>query len=783
MQSLRVPFSLKDKLRFWESPIFWQIPGPLILIGKLLLKGEVLYWGTVYLQFTPWRYSAWQMLQHGMLPLWNSLNGLGAPLLANYQTAFLYPPNLLVWVGAAVAGVKGIALAETALVLLHLVASGTGFVYLLRALGFKPLVQTIGGMAYALCGYQIARASFLSMNAALVWLPWLLFLSFRWIQALAGKEYGPVRKYAAWQILCTFSQLMAGHAQVTWYSQLLVLIWMVVWLAYYRQQLSVKMSVLVYAAILFFSVGLAMVQLLPTAEYLRESQRANQVSYDYAVNYSFWPWRVLSLFSPNLFGNPGNDGYWVTADNYWEDAVYIGLLPVLFALVALIQLLFNRGNLSSTHRRLGWFAMGTGIVGFVIALGWHTPVFPFLYQHIPTFNLFQAPTRFNLWLEMGLILLGCIGLEKWMVPEGRVLYWSRLGMMGAATAVMTVLLVRGSLAGRIHASYLNGSLESAVLLLIAAFLNLLQPENVTRNRHWQLSVVLFVLADLVYSGWYLNPGMPLRVLGETGTTGFKSDLTFLSPQQEEQIKYKRFFKFDQYASPDELEALPHFLIPNTNLYSQSASLTNFDPFVPARYPDFIQLVEDLPTKEQESFLSWLGVNCVQKDTDPGGCPVIKAGKVQESYVFVTKAISAESAESALQKTEELIHSGAYNDTAIVEGISQPIRMSNGSGTKLQKVVDQANHQVFQISAGQDGWLVQKVAYYPGWHVKIDGVEAKLFRADFYLRAVRVESGEHTVEFSYSSASFLVGAGISLASFILLVFVEIWNQRKQPHGNG
>lgn len=87
------------------APFIWQIVGPCLLIGRLLVRGEVLFWGTSYLQFSGWRWTAWQMIREGIFPSWNPLNGMGAPLFANYQAAFLYPPNILVWLGALLNGI------------------------------------------------------------------------------------------------------------------------------------------------------------------------------------------------------------------------------------------------------------------------------------------------------------------------------------------------------------------------------------------------------------------------------------------------------------------------------------------------------------------------------------------------------------------------------------------------------------------------------------------------------------------------------------------------------
>ncbi len=86
---------MKSKL-IDRLPWVLVILGPFLLFGRMLIRGEVLFWGTPLLQFVPWRQFAFQTLRQGYLPLWNPLLGMGAPLMANYQTALLYPPNFLI---------------------------------------------------------------------------------------------------------------------------------------------------------------------------------------------------------------------------------------------------------------------------------------------------------------------------------------------------------------------------------------------------------------------------------------------------------------------------------------------------------------------------------------------------------------------------------------------------------------------------------------------------------------------------------------------------------------
>jgi hypothetical protein len=103
-----------------------------------------------------------------MLPLWNPLVGNGAPLLANYQSAVLYPPNWL-------ALLLPTDYAMSWLAALHLAWAGAGMVLLAETLGFSRLGQAVAGLAFGLSQYLVARVGFLSINAAAAWLPWLVW--------------------------------------------------------------------------------------------------------------------------------------------------------------------------------------------------------------------------------------------------------------------------------------------------------------------------------------------------------------------------------------------------------------------------------------------------------------------------------------------------------------------------------------------------------------------------------------------------------------------------------
>ena len=132
----------------------------LVWFAPLLLAGKALYWGTPALQFIPWWHWAAETLAAGRLPLWNPLLGMGAPLLANYQSALLYPPT---WFMLLADHLGGPALAAWLLAPwlgLHLVFSGIGMARLGERLGMNLFARLVCALTWTLSGYLTTAHQF-----------------------------------------------------------------------------------------------------------------------------------------------------------------------------------------------------------------------------------------------------------------------------------------------------------------------------------------------------------------------------------------------------------------------------------------------------------------------------------------------------------------------------------------------------------------------------------------------------------------------------------------------
>ena len=80
-----------------------------------------------------------------------------------------------------------------------------------------------------------------------------------------------------------------------------------------------------------------------------------------------------------------------------------------------------------------------------------------------------------------------------------------------------------------------------------------------------------------------------------------------------------------------------------------------------------------------------------------------------------------------------------------------------------------NRLSYDVTAAAKGLAVFSEIYYPaGWKAYIDGQEAPVLRADYTLRALLIDEGDHEVEFVYDPGSFTLGKNISLASSLVII---------------
>jgi hypothetical protein len=649
-------FSGVDKRLWGYWPYAVLIVLPLLIYWPLTIGGRVLYWGVPLYQFYPWHTLVVEAIRSGQLPLWTELFGNGAPLLANHQSATFYPLNLIYFV-TSVERAMGYS------VVLHLILAGLFAFAWGRTIGLSRFGATVVGLSFAMGGFLVSRTQFITIINGAIWLPLLFLLAERLARRRTLLD-------AVWLGVVMALQFLAGHAQLWFYS-----LWVVV--AYvlarswslrrerpgagdlnsthtWRQWMRVFALL---AGALILSLGLSAVQLLPTAELSLHSQRAGGMDPDEAMTYSFWPWRLLTLAIPDLFGNPATGDYWGYA-TYWEDAGYMGVMPLLLVLGVVLgwgrrRLSRRTKEVESTEpeaQKTGGVPQGLLVLFFmvlilaslILAMGRNTPVYPFVFEYIPGFGVFRSPARFLLFYAFALSTLAGIGADRFRLTY-RIQYVARLTVAGAG-AMLAVSLAMGQLDLPIKSSFGPAFSRFAVLLGASAILVLLGPaksglgglasdEVDPRVAHsplpagvWCGLIICFIAVDLAFFAAPLTPTIDAALYSTlTDADRFllarvDDDRLFATYDYDYDIKFNGYLDFSEWG-PSELAYWLSFretLAPNLNFFSRSLSVNYDEPLVVGRWRELTDALRAANWPDRLRLLRTANVGYVLAESPPPG---------------------------------------------------------------------------------------------------------------------------------------------------------------------
>jgi hypothetical protein len=583
--------------------------------------------------------------------------------------------------------------------------------------------------------------------------------------------------------------LLAGHAQTVFYGGLM----MVAYLAFRVKQEAAGQTKtvvrLVQLVVLAFvlGVGLAAIQLLPTAELLLLSQRSTSVDYDAAMTYSLWPWRLITFAAPDFFGNPGRGNYW-GYPNYWEGAGYVGVLPLLLAVEAVLS--WKRAGQGARSSGI-WFWVFVTTIALVLALGQNTPVFPFLFRHVPTFDMFQAPARWLALVTVALAALAALGAGQW--PRGR-----RGQQRGGLAIAVGMALVLGGLAAPrlvrgVSATFGPATARLGLFLAVAGVLALLRRDQLW----WRVAVVGFVAFDLLLFGWPLAPTVDRSLYHKPTSTAIQLEyepgpiarvywpVDPKRPNSDYGAEYRvkfGYLAFDGFGphDTDHWWQMREALLPNVGVLDGVSTINNFDPLLVGRYVDLLEAVV-----ETQSLLRVMGTTHVISDRPwVNGEPVqdLKTASgeglepVVRSYRLPAALGRAWIVPSARQVAPDAMLAELTDpafDPATEVLVEQPVPNARHlvSSTEYQMTLqDIPNGATIRASLDVPGYLVLADTWYPGWQATVDGERVELLRANYAFRAVPLDAGDHVVEMLYRPLPVRLGVVVSLG--ILAIGVAV-----------
>ncbi len=790
----------------------------------MLWDGKVPFFRDLGTFFYPMRFSLAQALKAGEVPLWDHRMGMGFPLLANFQSGSFYPPHFIFVFVPFFAAIR-------LLFLFHYFVAATGAYALCRRWHYPSYLALVGAMLFTLGGAIVSLTNLLNHFQAAVWLPWVVFF---WERSLERRSLRSFLALAAALLL----QFLAGSPEIYIMTLGLVLLdglrfkdsnvnhrkvchsrasgnpglssarvvernWIPgqarndkedsTYVVLYKAEgspISYGTVFLHLIAVNVLIAGVAMVQLLPTLELFLESRARSAFPYTVTTGWSVSPWSLLNFFfldkEVSLDIATGLQPFF-SRDIPLIISVYLGAI----CLPAVILWLWQ-----SSLKKNAVLVVLIG-VSVILALGRHTPIYPFLYQTVPFFSFFRFPEKF-LFITNALILFvalsglhGFFHLESssrapffilvsiWLLYFLPYLFFRihAAGLAELIAATNQIPLSSPSLPQKTIAAL--GSLERQ-LILVSGIVGLLSlgKSGKIRSALFQPLLVGFVFLDL-YSAHE-----PYQFLFDP-KVGLEAPRVMAAPDGSRLFYVPRLFHLhpDYFSSikqsPDaRVGAFFSNLLPNTGIFNGFEYAQEIDPLERWPYEAFIKVADRLPPERLYRLLGSMNVGhlvSIQPLTGKG-ITLLQEFPEYPSWLYrvdrlMPRAFVASEAviEKDLAKSIELLSSEEFDPSReVILEEPEPIRASRNFETRSE-IVKYTNRAVTVLAKlNNAGILILADSYYPGWKVYVDGKEKPILRADFFFRGVLLPAGDHVVEYRYEPRSFRIGLGISLVSLFGIV---------------
>ena len=749
----------------------YLVSGP----GEMLLGQDTIAAGIMFRKF---------FVEHfrelGRLPLWNPYLFGGVPTIEAGSGDILYPASILHFLLPLTS-----ALAWK--LILHVYLAGV-FMYLAaRAMGVRRYVALFAGTAYLLSadlvslvwGGQDGKMYVTALFPAAFWLlitavdrrSWLRFI---WLGVVAGL-------------------MVVAHPQLAYYAYIALAAYAAGSLWARRREGGAALASHLAGGMVsaLTAVGIAAVVLLPMYRYLREdSPRAGPGrGLEYSSSWSLHAEEALSLFIPDFAGTD------VQSETYWgknpfkHNSEYGGALVFVLGIAALAGL---RGD----PRRWGLGAMAG--VALLYALGAGTPVFRILYSVVPGLKNFRAPSLAAFVAIAALTLLAALLLERALTGDDprarRTLTVALLAGAGAALLIAVVALAGGSSLYATWTSIFGAAEGGAREGAFAA--------NLSRTAGGAL-LVAFICGAAWGTVYFWSRGT-LRAVHVVTVLTVLTAIDLLRVDD----RYIQVVRYDDYFPPDPgIEALKARLAPGERVvtiggvYPEGFLATYGIPEVFGYHGNQLRWYNALTRYDvrqsartqaelEQYWLSFLASPVLRTLAaryvllpGPVELPGLRLlGSDQRVAVYLNEAAMPGVAVVPEIRVEPdsgrritALWSPTFDPakTAIVEEPVLAVGQAGGTGTAT---IEGNGDDTLAIRVHTTGPALLTVSrtYHPSWQAEIDGQTVPVIRTNHALMGVPLTgSGDHRVVMRYRPRIVRVSAGISAATWALVLIVTLF----------
>jgi hypothetical protein len=803
---------------------------------------------------TGWQGMAHQSIvfkeKHGHYPLWTNSMFSGMPafqILAGpvFNITIAYLHHLFILFLPEPAGLFFLAC--------------LGFYILCMSLGIRNKVAILGSLAYAFSSYSavIVAVGHTTKFSSMGYAP----------AVLAGLILLTQRKYLlGFIVTLVFSTQLfyQNHVQIAYYTLLMAACLGVVYAirAIRKKETGhlLKAGGLAVVALAMGALSYAVI-LFPTYDYAKETMRGGRselttpgeannkskggLDKDYAFAYSYGISEVLTIAVPRMYGGssselpPGSKAASIMAEKtgmseeqadeysrslpaYWgpqggtSGAVYFGgIICILF----IFGLIYYKGWHSQ------WIIAAT-ILGILLAWGKNFSAFNyFLFDHLPFYNKFRAPSIALVIPQLTFPLLAALGLNQLLEDiSDRAAFWKKFKLASTISAIFVAVLVllyfsldykgesdnnirtslsssmlqqmsqRGQPSAEMQAQaedfgrsvtaalksdrqsmYGSDLVRSLVFILLALGVLYAFGKGKINKNIAAIALIVLVFIDLI--------GVDLRYLNTKNYvekdafaeafTPNKADLQVL-----QDTSYYRVFNSD--SGP--------FLLSGST--SRTSYLHNsVGGYHPAKLALYNDLISEQLQKGNLQVFNMLNTKyyIVTNPTDHQQVAQLNPDALGPAW-FV-KAIKYVNNANEEMRALDNFHPA---DTAIIDKKEQPkvtLTPQPDSSASIQLVQNDNDYILYKSSSSANGFAVFSEIYYPnGWKAFIDGKETPIVKVNYLLRGLPVPSGSHRIEFKFAPSSYTTGNTISTTIGILSMLIlayglfVLWMNYKKENGS-
>ncbi len=681
----------------------------------------------------PWRYLSINSEKTFQLPLWNPYNFAGTPLLANFQSASLYPLNIVFLVLPFNYGWTFLIILQSLL--------GCIFMYLyLRFLKLEKMAALLGGIVFSFSGSSIVWMQWNTIFHTILWLPLILL----------AKEHLLQRKSIVWIVILIFAEIsavFAGHLQILFYTLLVSNLYLVIrmWQMYKGKHFIVqflreyKLFLIIGIMVFLFTA----IQWMPTLQYILLSAR--DVDLLYGKEGWFIPLQNLIQFIvPDFFGNPATLNYW----GVWNYAEFIGYVSILPFILSLYALIYRR------DKNVIFF----GII-LIISLLFATENFlariPFILN-IPFISTSQ-PTRLIIIADFAISILSALGLDLFLKTKKNINI-PILVLLGIFVGLWIVVLFKqfGITTDSLLVAKRNLILPTGVFIMSSI---LLFAYMFIKNQKIQKYVVILFIVIVVFDLFRFG-GKFLPFVSQNYIFPSTKTIEFL----QKNTGHYRIMAIDDRILP-----------PNFSIMYKLQTVSGYDPLYLKRYGELIAASERgkpnisppfgfnriiTPHNYESNIIDLLGVKYVLSLEDLNSKKLKKVFQEGETRVYENAKVMGrtfliDGACRVGSKTEviEFLFQEDLRKNAVVEdedfiscGEQVWVKPTIPLSGTVRTIKYSENSVTIEVVSNKNALLILTDSFYPTWKAKMDGKPTKVHRTDYNFRGVSVAGGRHLVEF-------------------------------------